>query len=151
VPNSAGKIGAGVDVRGDGGYIVAPPSRHMSGFPYATSVDHHPDEVSLADVPAWLTGRLRLRSAEGKPAARPAGEWRGITGGTVAEGERNRTIASLAGYLLRNRIDPWVTIDLLRAWNRARCAPPLCDEEVIRTVRSIARREVERREGRDAG
>ena len=75
-----------------------------------------------------------------------------MTGGTVAEGERNRTIASLAGHLLRNRIDPWVTIHLLRAWNQTRCEPPLADVEVVRTVRSIARREIERREGRrDAG
>ncbi|MBK8909463.1 MAG: primase alpha helix C-terminal domain-containing protein [Rhodospirillales bacterium] len=59
-------------------------------------------------------------------------------------------MASLAGHMLRNRIDPWVTIDLLQAWNRARCEPPLPDNEIMKTVRSIARREVERRERRDA-
>jgi Bifunctional DNA primase/polymerase, N-terminal len=84
VPNSAGKIGGGIDVRGDGGYIVAPPSRHISGRPYAISVDHHPDEVSLADLPAWLNERLRSRS-ERKPSARPAGEWRGVAGRTATE------------------------------------------------------------------
>ncbi len=29
VPNSAGKLGKGIDVRGDSGYVVAPPSRHL--------------------------------------------------------------------------------------------------------------------------
>ena len=54
VPNSASAVGPGIDVRGDGGYIVAPPPLHMSGRPYAISVDHHPDDVPLADAPAWL-------------------------------------------------------------------------------------------------
>jgi hypothetical protein len=34
VPCSAGKLGPGLDVRGDGGYVVAPPSVHASGRPY---------------------------------------------------------------------------------------------------------------------
>lgn len=151
VPNSAGRLGRGIDLRGDGGYIVAPPSQHISGRAYAVSVDHHPDEVELAAVPVWLMALLRRRSSNGKAAARPADEWRSVVGGNVAEGERNRTLASIAGHLLRNRIDPWVTIELLQAWNSSKCNPPLGDAEVMTTVRSIARREIERREGRDAG
>ena len=48
VANSAGALGPGIDVKGDGGYIVAPPSRHISGRYYAIDVDHHPDDVSVA-------------------------------------------------------------------------------------------------------
>jgi Bifunctional DNA primase/polymerase, N-terminal/Primase C terminal 1 (PriCT-1) len=148
VPNSAGKIGPGIDVRGDGGYIVVPPSEHISGRPYAISVDHHPDEVALADPPLWLLQRLHSRPEDPIPAARPAPDWRGIVGSVAMEGQRNRTLASLTGHLLRNRIDPWVALDLLKAWNRTRCNPPLADAEVVATVRSIARREIARREGR---
>jgi hypothetical protein len=39
VSNSAGKIAAHVDVRGDGGYVLAPPSIHPSGKRYEWSVD----------------------------------------------------------------------------------------------------------------
>ena len=148
LPNSAGEIGPGIDVRGDGGYIVAPPSEHISGGRYAVSVDHHPDEVKLADLPPWLLQRLRPQPETGKPAARSAKDWRGMVGSVVGEGERNRTLASLSGHLLRNRIDPWVALNLLQAWNRAQCSPPLADAEVVATVRSIARREIARREGR---
>jgi hypothetical protein len=34
VRNSAGKIGPHIDVRGDGGYVLSPPSIHPSGRPY---------------------------------------------------------------------------------------------------------------------
>ena len=35
VPNSVGKLGPGIDVRGDDGYVIAPPSGHISGGHYA--------------------------------------------------------------------------------------------------------------------
>jgi len=43
---------------GDGGYIVAPPSRHISGRHYEISVDHHPDDMPLAELPGWLAQML---------------------------------------------------------------------------------------------
>src|SRR5262249_3806412 len=54
-------LGPGIDVRARGGYICAPPSRHISGRAYAWSVDHHPAETPLATAPDWLIERLTAR------------------------------------------------------------------------------------------
>ena len=61
VPCSASKIAPGLDARGDGGYVVAPPSIHPSGRVYVWSVDRADD---LANAPDWL-----LRLARKKPAS----------------------------------------------------------------------------------
>ena len=42
----------GIDLKGEGGYVIAPPSRHASGREYAWNVMLHPDEVPLAQAPA---------------------------------------------------------------------------------------------------
>lgn len=43
----------GTDIRGDGGYVVAPGSVHETGFVYTW--ENSPDLFGLADMPQWLT------------------------------------------------------------------------------------------------
>ncbi|MGO8840731.1 MAG: primase alpha helix C-terminal domain-containing protein [Methyloceanibacter sp.] len=52
----------------------------------------------------------------------------------MAEGQRNSTVASLTGHLLWHGVDPDVTLELLLAWNRVRCRPPLDDAEVAQVL-----------------
>lgn len=150
VRNSVRKaLGAGLDVRGDGGYTILPPSVHPTGRRYEWSVDGHPEEVPIVTAPKWLTAKMR---ANGNGAAKSNDHWRNLARDGAPEGERNDTAARLAGHLLRRHVDPLVTLELMQAWNTARCDPPLPPDEVERTVNSICRLELERRTGvqRDA-
>ena len=124
----------GIDLRADGGCVVAPPSVHPNGRRYAWLPGHGPGEVEPAELPAWLTGE-----ADGAPAGHAPAHWRELLRQGVAEGARNATLASLAGHLLRQGVDAQVALELLSAWNRERCRPPLPDNEVARVLRSIAR------------
>jgi Bifunctional DNA primase/polymerase, N-terminal/Primase C terminal 1 (PriCT-1) len=124
----------GLDLRGDGGCVVAPPSVHSSGRLYAWARKRSPDEAPLAPVPEWL-----LPGAQSARAGHPPAHWRRLAREGVNEGARNATLASLAGHLLWREVDPEVVMELLLAWNRARCRPPLADAEVAGVVESIAR------------
>ncbi len=133
VPNRAGLM-QGIDLRGDGGYIVAPPSLHPSGQHYAWAAGRSPEEIALAALPRRL-----LFAGRGPRVRRSLADWRQLVHEGVAEGERNTTIASLTGHLLWHGVDAQVALELMLAWNRARCRPPLDDDEVARVVASITR------------
>jgi len=130
----------GVDVRGVGGYVVAPPSLHASGRRYSTAPGLGFNEVEFARLPAWL---LAVLTAPAAP--RPPQHWQALVRDGVGEGSRNATVASLAGHLLRRDVDARVVLELLAAWNEGRCRPPLSAAEVERTVDSVARAEARRR------
>jgi hypothetical protein len=140
VRNSAGKLAPGVDIRGNGGYVVVPPSLHPSGKRYCWSVD---SANSFAAAPEWL---LDLITATGsRDTATAAPKWRDMVRDGIGEGCRNDGIARLVGHLLYRRVDPEMTLELALAFNDARCRPPLRSTEVVAVVDSVAALELKRR------
>ena len=59
VKNQTGRLGPGIDVKSNGGYIIAPPSSHQSGRVYGWALGCGPDEVEAAVPPDWLVILLR--------------------------------------------------------------------------------------------
>jgi hypothetical protein len=66
VANSVGRLGAGLDVRGRGGYVVAPPSLHADGHRYRWSTRHRP-----ALLPRWLAQLLTAAAPPAYPTVLP--------------------------------------------------------------------------------
>lgn len=129
-------VAEGIDVRAEGGMIVAPPSRHPSGKLYRWRKGHSPKDIEVAPVPGWMTVLFLRRSHR---RGHDLSHWRSLVRSGVRQGDRNSTIASLSGHLLWHGVDPDVVLELLLSWNRQRCSPPLDDDEVARVVQSITR------------
>jgi bifunctional DNA primase/polymerase-like protein/uncharacterized protein DUF3631/primase-like protein len=120
VPSSAGKVASGIDIRADGGYVIAPPS---TGY----VVD---EEAPLAEPPEWLMERMRSSSRNGKAPR---------IGNVIPAGRRNAELTSLAGTMRRRGMGEAEIAAALEVANRERCQPQLAEQEVADIAASVAR------------
>ena len=116
-----------VDIRGDGSYIVAPPSVHPNGRRYEW--ESPPDEVSVAwadeNVLAFIDHVRPKQEGERFTAPREVGK-----------GGRNDTIFKLACSMQAKEEPDEDILDYCLYFNSRRCSPPLPEDEVRRTVES---------------
>jgi len=148
IGNSVGKLAPGIDIRGDGGYILVPPSIHPSGQRYCWSVD---SANCIADAPQWLVDKLVAdkSNSTGRRIVVPAAEWHRIAHDGASQGARNDTLTKLSGHLLSlPYIDAGLVLELLLSWNQTHCRPPLSDDEVTAIFDSILGRELNKRGAR---
>lgn len=123
IRNSAGKLGPGLDVRAEGGYVVAPPSIHSSENEYRWAID--PRAAPLAKW-IWTPGR-----------AQNDGESEVTNSPPIPEGQRNETLTSIAGAMRRKGCDAETIYAALIHINQKRCRPPLKYEELKKIAQSI--------------
>lgn len=141
--NTASKIAPGIDTRGEGGYVVAPPSRTQAPYKWVEG----PGVTDIAPAPDWLLDLLRDKPAE-RPALQPTPAVSSkyaekalsdeITSVAMAhEGSRNATLNSAAfslGQLVgANLLDEsTVSVALLNA----ALTTGLSESEARATIRS---------------
>ena len=123
----------GLDVRGDGGYIVAPPSLHVSGRRYEWELLGHPDVVPLAPIPKWL---LKLVVEGPRLDGHQTSD---SIGGRTPRGERNNTLFRLGCAMRRRGGSEDTVLTALLLENNAQCDPPLEEEEVRQIAASVGR------------
>jgi hypothetical protein len=134
VANNHGGLAPAVDIKGDGGYAIVPPSRHLSGRTYEWELSHHPDETPLAGLPAaWVT-LLQAQSNGARAHSDTDGE-------VIHEGQRNDVLFRLACSLRAKGLSQGAIAAALQVENAARCQPPLPEGEVGDIAKSASRYE----------
>jgi hypothetical protein len=118
-----------IDVRGEHGYIVVAPSFHPNGRPYEWLPSAGLDDLPIADCPDFL----KILIESGKAPALPSkGD-----GEIIAEGQRNATLASMAGAMRRRGMTEGAIVAALLETNRVQCRPTLPESEVRAIAVSI--------------
>lgn len=120
------KLLPGIDIRGDGGYIVAPPSVHPNGIPYQW--EQTIDEFGIANANATVMALLSV-------GERPQGETF-IVPDKIGAGERNDTLYRMACSLQAKAYADESIRATIEAENRVRCEPPLDDSELEKIITS---------------
>lgn len=126
IKNRAGIID-GVDVRGDGGYVVAPPSVHSNGNRYEWEYD--PEEFDLAEannnVKYFLDTGI---NSSGERFSMPD---------IVNAGERNDMIFRFACMMQAKGASDEAVFAATMAENNTKCNPPMNEKEVRVIVNSV--------------
>lgn len=124
--------GLGVDVRGEGGYVVAPPSVHPNGRAYEW--ENHPGECAVAEADDNVYAFIRHVQGERRRGARfklPE---------SIGAGARNDTLFKYASSLQAQGYDDVYISMVLSKVNDERCTPPLPAGDVATIVASATGR-----------
>jgi hypothetical protein len=144
VSSNAGVIAPGLDIRGDGGYVVGPGST-IADRAYSVVPGTH----DLALAPDWLIGLCKAPSPS-KPSTNarlidetPAGvaaaeRWLRDDAPAPTEGSRNNTAYTVIAKLLDFGLWDETAHQLLAQWNETNCSPPMGAEEIATIARSAA-------------
>lgn len=133
IRNSAGRLGEGIDVRAEGGYIVVAPSLHASGRRYEWLNNLKPSQP-----PEWLIKLLTKEKQHTTEIACAHAKSGAVVGAPIPEGERNETLFRI-GCAMRGQGHDRAGIEAyLLEVNVRRCSPSLPIEEIQKIAKSTA-------------
>ena len=142
VGNSAGRVGTGLDVRGERGFVVAPPSTHAGGSRYAWIA--HPSDVAVQPIPDWLVQRMvrdhsvRLHDVPERAASSHSSYRPPVGDPFIHEGSRNNTLTRQAGVMIAHGLALPAVEAALPVQNRERCRPELPEGDVETILQSAS-------------
>lgn len=134
IPNGTKVAGMSVDVRGDGGYIIAPPSVHPDTKSAYTIADDRP----AVELPSEWVQFLQKTQHEPKQSTRKRGTLK-RSRVSWTEGERNDQLSRHLYGRYQSLSSAEQLLSVARRVNDERCEPPLSDQEVEGIVDRIAR------------
>lgn len=111
IRNSVSSIAAGIDVRGNGGQVVVPPSTHPNGVNYEWVSGLSPQDVSFARAPKWLLAAIMRAQQSPETGTVAIGE-------PIVQGTRNDEIYHQALYLARQGAVEELTSTAMLEWCR---------------------------------
>jgi hypothetical protein len=124
IRNNVKKLGPGLDVRGDGGYVIIPPSVHPNGLSYEWDNDYE-----VATAPAWLLEKVATQEDE----------QRQNTGVIFTQGHRNDSLMRIA-FSRRRKGKQLAEIEKeLLEISARRCQPSLPEAEVRKIAQSVCK------------
>ena len=136
--NSSGRVGAGLDIRGEGGYVLLPPSNHKRPGIYVEEVLHPLFETPLAPMPAWLVARAFQGTGQNGDGQAESPDWAALLAGVTA-GERHAVACQIAGHFLRLlSVERAGEVEEILLGFGARCTPPFPETEARSIVRDLA-------------
>jgi putative DNA primase/helicase len=135
IKNSASAVGKGIDIRGDGGQVVLPPSIHPNGTAYEWTDGHSPFDLPVAEAPEWLLQKI----VKSTPATEVV-----QLGGELKDGTRNDTIYHHALALARQGADKNLTTMTMLSWRTLSGHSDITDAEITATVDSAYAKASER-------
>jgi len=139
IPLRKNHNGTKIDVRGDGGYVVAPPSVNENGL-YVWL-----DECDLADAPPWLLLWVRTNPSKPQDDNPPPRAGSGgsqavverarkylakIAGAVSGQAGHDQTFAAARAMVYGFDLGEGVALDLLLNEYNSRCLPPWSEKEL---------------------